>query len=599
MIITHEITMDLKEQREKERIYAMQGDANTRAVCVTLLCGGEAWQIPENTYASVAFYNEQRGCKGWYDTLPDSTAACTISGNVVTAVLAPAVFAGDGWVQAAVILQDRQQNQLATCMFSVWVEKNAAVDSALHNDYYAYSTVAQMNEAVLEALASLEDSKTQMRQQVDEAVEGMQQDMEAEKTQIQGLLSQVRDSVGQMQQEAGPAIVCQASGELVTVSDASHRPLQGLSIYGKTTQDGTPTPDAPVALENAGGGGSIGVTVAGKNIISPLTASVTKGGVTFTPQEDGSFVVNGTATEYAWIKIGAVRVKAGETYTLSGCVGGSGSTYQLYMADDNIKLYSPYPTYPQAAGVAARSGFSNVYFVVYTGTTVTNLVVKPQLEIGEAATAYEPYTKQDITVATPNGLPGIPVSSGGNYTDNDGQQWICDEVNFARGVYVQRVGKVDFANATATYSSSGMYLVTLPDGLRVAYPSNNALCSHYPFAAHENSTMPDKCFKVHYNGANIYAYLKDSDYADGISWKTHLVENSVSLLYQLASPIETPLSAEELAAYAALHTNKPNTTVMNDAGAGLGLAYIADTKTYMDNKFTEITNAIVAMGGTI
>ncbi|MFQ8777220.1 MAG: hypothetical protein ACLR78_07145 [Roseburia sp.] len=28
---------------------------------------------------------------------------------------------------------------------------------------------------------------------------------------------------------------------------------------------------------------------------------------------------------------------------------------------------------------------------------------------------------------TPNGLPGIPVSSGGNYTDERGQQWVADE----------------------------------------------------------------------------------------------------------------------------------------------------------------------------
>lgn len=46
---------------------------------------------------------------------------------------------------------------------------------------------------------------------------------------------------------------------------------------------------------------------------------------------------------------------------------------------------------------------------------------------------------QTLTLSTPNGLPGIPVSSGGNYTDENGQQWICDEVDLGRGKYVQRV----------------------------------------------------------------------------------------------------------------------------------------------------------------
>ena len=51
---------------------------------------------------------------------------------------------------------------------------------------------------------------------------------------------------------------------------------------------------------------------------------------------------------------------------------------------------------------------------------------------------------QQLVANTPNGLPGIPINSGGNYTDADGQQWICDEVDFARGVYVQRIAQVEF-----------------------------------------------------------------------------------------------------------------------------------------------------------
>ena len=50
-----------------------------------------------------------------------------------------------------------------------------------------------------------------------------------------------------------------------------------------------------------------------------------------------------------------------------------------------------------------------------------------QVELGDHATAYEPY-KALQTVEITHTLPGIPVTSGGNYTDSDGQQWICDEV---------------------------------------------------------------------------------------------------------------------------------------------------------------------------
>ena len=46
---------------------------------------------------------------------------------------------------------------------------------------------------------------------------------------------------------------------------------------------------------------------------------------------------------------------------------------------------------------------------------------------------------QSLTLATPNGLPGVPVSKDGNYTDSNGQQWVCDEIDLGRGKYVQRI----------------------------------------------------------------------------------------------------------------------------------------------------------------
>lgn len=37
--------------------------------------------------------------------------------------------------------------------------------------------------------------------------------------------------------------------------------LQGLNVYGKSTQDGTPSPDSPVPIVTAGSDGSIDITV--------------------------------------------------------------------------------------------------------------------------------------------------------------------------------------------------------------------------------------------------------------------------------------------------------------------------------------------------
>ena len=69
--------------------------------------------------------------------------------------------------------------------------------------------------------------------------------------------------------------------------------------------------------------------------------------------------------------------------------------------------------------------------------------------------------------------------------------------------------------------------------------------------------------------------------------------NPILIKFALATPIETPLSAEELAAYAALYTNYPNTTIFNACGADMEVKYVADTKTYIDKEFAELSTALL------
>ena len=64
-------------------------------------------------------------------------------------------------------------------------------------------------------------------------------------------------------------LVGSETGNPIAVDDAFSAPLCGLTVYGKSTQDGTPTPDAPVPIVSAGDGGSVAVKVTGKNLLNP------------------------------------------------------------------------------------------------------------------------------------------------------------------------------------------------------------------------------------------------------------------------------------------------------------------------------------------
>ncbi len=74
--------------------------------------------------------------------------------------------------------------------------------------------------------------------------------------------------------------------------------------------------------------------------------------------------------------------------------------------------------------------------------------------------------------------------------------------------------------------------------------------------------------------------------------KTYLRDNPITVVGLLKEPIVTELSAEEVQKLLALHTNKPNTTIWNDQNAEMQITYVADAKSYIDNKFTELENSI-------
>ena len=206
--------------------------------------------------------------------------------------------------------------------------------------------------------------------------------------------------------------------------------------------------------------------------------------------------------------------------------------------------------------------------------------------------SYKPYSGGTLTLD--RNFPGIPVTSGGNYTDSDGQQWICDEVDLEREMYVQRIKTITLDGS----DNEGwmLYDNNVSQGMSFVY---------YPYdgVKYFQSSMCDKyrnvngCWGEPYKGQlGIYSdhnnvsgryFRPPNDSVNSLEeWLVWLAANPLKLAYILATPIETPLSAEEIAAFKALRTNYPNTTILNDAGAWMSVKYNADTKTYVENPKT-------------
>lgn len=395
----------------------------------------------------------------------------------------------------------------------------------------------------------------------------------------------------------GPKLIeAVASGTTIIINDATEgRPFRGLRVFGKSTQDGAPTPEAPVPIVSAGESGNITVEVGGKNLLTGrLYFTNYSNGISYVYNEDEVTLPYTPSTETRGIGY-VVPCKPGVQYTFS--VTNPNKNWWLGIAE--------YENFEQAKSSLNKIGYqqggeksSIKYTAVGNGVLVCVIAGKwtdgkttihecteselLQLEIGSEATTYEPpRIPQSLTLQTPNGLPGIPVTKDGNYTDADGQQWVCDEIDLERGKYVQRVA--------IEKNNGGLELKPSPDTQGRFFQHNKltnifsialkkSLCNIASFTSWGAPVNDKYAFAL--NGHSIYfSPPKGAEItAEELNAKLNSLSFPVVFVGELATPIERNLTPEEIAAYKALRTYGPTTVITNDAGAEMEIAYRKDKK---------------------
>jgi hypothetical protein len=357
-------------------------------------------------------------------------------------------------------------------------------------------------------------------------------------------------------------------------------------------------------------------------------------GVTIESLADGGIKCTGTAESSAYFTLyGGYAIQAtpiptwlveGETYTISGGTTKVGIAMFLYKEDGTAwqAVGSPESTFVMPSGYS----YIGIFVFVPTGNTVDETVY-PMLNAGSTATDYEPYTgckpapspdypqelanlgnggsivvsvtgendAKSMTIVTPNGLPGIPVDTGGNYTDANGQQWICDEIDLARGVYVQRTKSgnlYEYFERCTQFDNTNYSEDVLRFDFSNAFDSKihtKVLCNRFVFRfAHGNDNVIIRAkegVSSHSTNDIISVFIDKNRLVSATldGFKTYLQNNVTIVRCVINTPIETTLSEEEFAAYSALHTYRNHTTVSNDASAHMELEYVMDAKKYIDS----------------
>lgn len=388
-------------------------------------------------------------------------------------------------------------------------------------------------------------------------------------------VSQLKEDTAALQKRHN-VLVGSETGNPIAVDDAFAAPLCGLTVYGKSTQDGTPTPDAPVPIVSAGDSGSVAVKVTGKNL--------------FYEQEFQNYFINSVANTVGLAdgNVSCVlQVVTGAKYYVTR--NKIGTKFRVAVVD---KLPTSGNPVSSSSGINADSKRQ-----VEISATAKYMVIQCEDEASfnelmvslDSSTTYSPYREQLLTLPTPNGLPGIPVASGGNYTDQNGQQWVCDEVDLERGVKVQRVKVLNLLDASGFDNNRTWHINTKTNfGAGTSYipvewftPVTKCLCNTFPVQMNLYQTGTSADLSIYYSRTGDVISLKSAlfnpkgQHATVYEAKAWFTAHP-TYLYVPIEPIETPLAPAEIAAYKALTAYAPDTVVQTSDGAGVKLEYQRD-----------------------
>lgn len=227
------------------------------------------------------------------------------------------------------------------------------------------------------------------------------------------------------------------------------------TIFNIQIEEGTEATEYTPYIDPA----TVTVRRCGKNLLPFPYASAeqTYNGVTFTPNEDGSVTVNGTATgdgiSFMLVNTGpgGRQLLPAGTYFMSCPELATADLYMsVFFYEDNETAAFTGTSGKNKAFTLDKPQYYGAYFRIYGGVTVENLTLHPQLERGVAATAYEKYTGTTAMPDESGNVTGLP-SAAPTMTllaDTAGVAIECEYNRDSNAVYAELLAKIAALSGT-------------------------------------------------------------------------------------------------------------------------------------------------------
>lgn len=199
----------------------------------------------------------------------------------------------------------------------------------------------------------------------------------------------------------------------------------GVVAKWEPTQAGSGEP-SPDNIRPISGREAVKMERCGENLILyPYQYSLQeRNGLVIVPQQDGSVIINGTATADTWYVLDAGlqnRLPLNTVMSLSGCPAGGSTRTGFY-----IGLYLGGVWYSDSGNgntnvvCKTRDIRSRIELSVIKGTVCKNLTFWPKLEIGDKITPYRKYQGDTLALALPGTVYGGYVDA---VTGEGAEEW--------------------------------------------------------------------------------------------------------------------------------------------------------------------------------
>ena len=346
-------------------------------------------------------------------------------------------------------------------------------------------------------------------------------------------------------------------------------------------------------------GHNVTVESQGANLIETIDGQ-TNNGISATLDDDGYIVLNGTATRDAFFASNCYVDAETQVFLSAGNPTGNSAIalYLLYNANEvalDSSLRAPNVTAFTATQSRAWTRFN---LKIFKGTSLTNYRLRPMINRGSTSLPWQPYVApSSALIALTDSLRGIPVSSGGNYTDDSGQQWIADYIYRRQtdGKWMiwrncgamERNGSENWGIYPTNETGKNRFVVEGANAAAFSSP----MCTRFKGVTATQTYYAVEGISVDGDGS-ILIYCDESN-TTVEAWKTWLQSHPISIVYQLAVPTITELPSAAQTALNALYSYKTRTDMWNSDGAYMELKYVADTKTWINNKIAGLSTAMI------